>query len=420
MQENERLISLDAFRGFTIASMIMVNNPGSWSNVYAPLLHRPWNGITPTDLIFPFFIFIVGVSIALAYTKRLEAGLPKKEMYIKILWRAVKIFAVGVLLALYSKINNSDLGNTYFLWLILIIVLMGILVLPEFRIKSRIYSNALWLLNILAIGTILTLIIFKFNDLRIVGVLQRIALVFLVCAILFLTTKWKIQAIIAGVILVGYWIVMTLVPTPGYDTPMLLPGANMAAWIDTYLVPGKLYQKTWDPEGFFSTFPAIASGITGMLAGTLLVSKKSMEQKIIWLFTAGFILATAGVAWSWCFSLNKALWTSSFVLATSGLACLTLAISLYLVDVLGYKKYAKPWVIFGSNAIGVYVLAGLLGYLFYGGHFGGKSLKGLFMDLFTGIGMEPKLVSLIAALLYIGILFIPALILYRKKIFIKL
>ena len=176
----------------------------------------------------------------------------------------------------------------------------------------------------------------------------------------------------------------------------------------------------WDPEGIFSTLPAIASGITGMLTGTLLVSKKSTDQKIIWLFTAGFLAATAGVVWSWWFPLNKPIWSSSYVVATSGLATMTLATSLYLVDILGYKRFAKPWVIFGSNAIAVYVLAGLIGYFFYGIKFGGASLKAHFMDIFTGIGLEPKFVSLVAALLYIGILFIPAYFLYRKKIFIKL
>jgi predicted acyltransferase len=432
MQENERLISLDAFRGFTIASMIMVNNPGTWSHVYAPLLHKPWHGITPTDLIFPFFIFIVGVSIALAYTKRLELGLPKKDMYGKIVWRSVKIFFVGILLALYSKVNSTTEGFAHLLWILLVIILMCVFMLPEFQTRSRIISLAQTGFNVLAVIIILALVVFKFDDLRIAGVLQRIALVFLVCAFLFLTVKWKTQAIIAGTILLLYCFVMTVIPIPGYDKAMLEPGVNLAAWIDSFMTPGSLYHKisetgntfpaiwAWDPEGFFSTFPAIATGITGMLAGTLLVSKKSIDQKIIWLFVAGFISATAGVVWSWWFPLNKPIWTSSYVLATSGLASMTLASSIWLVDVLGFKKFAKPWVIFGSNAIGVYVLAGLLGYLFYGGHFGGKSLKGLFMDLFTGIGMDPKLVSLIAALLYIGILFIPALILYRKKIYIKL
>lgn len=145
-----------------------------------------------------------------------------------------------------------------------------------------------------------------------------------------------------------------------------------------------------------------------------------MEQKIVWLFTGGFLAATLGVVWSWHFPLNKALWTSSFVMATSGLASMTLATSLFLVDHLGYKKYARPWVIFGSNAITVYVLSGVLGYFFNGIKFGGASLKGHFMDLLIAMGSAPKFASFLCALLYVAILFIPAIILYRKKIFIKL
>ncbi len=364
MKTNQRLISLDAFRGFTIAAMILVNNPGSWSHVYAPLLHKPWNGITPTDLIFPFFIFIVGVSIALAYSKRMDAGSPKGEMVRKIIWRAVKIFGVGIFLNLY----------------------------PEF----------------------------DFAGLRVAGVLQRIAIVFMCCGIIFLYTRWNTQLYIAAFLLLSYWIAMMFFSTPGYGKPMLEPGVNLAAWIDSKILPGTMWQKTWDPEGIFSTLPAIASGITGMLAGKLILSPKTMERKIILLFTFGFVAATLGVVWSWNFPLNKALWTSSFVLATSGLASMTLAATMFLVDHLQYGKYVKPWVIFGSNAISVYVLAGLIGYFFYGIKMGGASLKGHFMNFFTGIGSTPEFASLLYALMYIGILFIPAIILYRKKIFIKL
>lgn len=364
MKENERLISLDAFRGFTIAAMIMVNNPGSWSHVYAPLLHKPWHGITVTDLIFPFFLYIVGVSIALAYTKRVDAGIPKGDMYKKIVIRSVKIFAVGIFLSLYPK--------------------------------------------------------FDFAGLRVAGVLQRIAVVFLVCALLFLNVRWKKQAVIGALLLIFYWLAMILIPTPGYGKPMLEPGVNLAAWIDSYLLPGRMWQKTWDPEGLFSTLPAIATGITGMLTGTLIVSKKSMEEKIIWLFTAGFIILAVGHVWSWNFPLNKNIWTSSFVLVTSGLAALTLATSMYLVDVVGYRKIAFPGVVFGSNAITVYVLAGLAGYLFYGIPIGGLPVKTHFMEFFTNIGFEPKFTSFLFAFLYIGIFYIPAHLMYKKKIFIKL
>lgn len=364
MKQNERLISLDAFRGFTIAAMIMVNNPGSWSHVYAPLLHKSWHGITVTDLIFPFFLFIVGVSIALAYSKRVDAGVPKGVMINKIVWRSAKIFAVGIFLNLFPS--------------------------------------------------------FDFAELRVTGVLQRISIVFLVCAILFLTVRWKKQAIIGGSILIIYWLAMVLIPTPGYDKPMLEPGVNLAAWLDSFLLPGKMWQKTWDPEGLLSTLPAFTTGITGMLAGTLLVSKKTREEKIIWLFTAGFIALAIGHVWSWFFPLNKNIWTSSFVMVTSGLASLTLATSMYLVDVVGFRKVAYPGVVFGSNAITVYVLAGVLGDLFSGLPLGGVTLKQHFMDLLAQTGFEPKFASFLFALLYIGVFYIPAWILYKKKIFIKL
>ena len=364
MKQSERLISLDAFRGFTIAAMIMVNNPGSWSHVYAPLLHKAWHGITVTDLIFPFFLFIVGVSIALAYTKRVEDGVPRGDMYRKIVWRSVKIFAVGIFLSLFP--------------------------------------------------------FFNFAELRVAGVLQRISIVFLVCAFLFLSVRWKKQALIGASILVLYWLAMVLIPTPGYGKPMLEPGVNLAAWLDSILLPGKMWQKTWDPEGLLSTLPAISTGISGMLAGTLLVSKKAREEKIIWLFTAGFISLAIGHVWSWFFPLNKNIWTSSFVMVTSGLASLTLATSLYIVDVLGYRKIAYPGVVFGSNAITVYVLADVLGFFFYGLPVAGIPLKQHFMDLLTGTGIEPKFASFLFAFLYIGVFYIPAWILYKKKIFIKL
>ncbi len=361
---SERLISLDAFRGFTIAAMIMVNNPGSWSHVYAPLLHAKWNGLTPTDLVFPFFIFIVGVSIALAYSKRLKRGTPKAGMYKKIIFRSLKIFAVGIFLSLYPKFNIADL--------------------------------------------------------RVAGVLQRISIVFLICAILFLTTKWKTQAIIGTVLLTGYWLAMVLIPTPGLGIVSLEPGQNLAAWADSILLPGRMWQGTWDPEGLLSTLPAVASGISGMLVGHIILSNEDRYKKVIWLFLAGFAAMLIGYAWSWNFPLNKNLWSSSFVMVTSGLASMILASSIYLVDILGRTQGTRIGVIFGANAISVYVLAGLLGYVFRRIEFFGASINKHLMDLFTSLGCGMKFSSLLYALFYIAILFIPAVILYRKKIFIKL
>jgi predicted acyltransferase len=296
-ESSGRLISLDAFRGITIASMILVNFPGNEENVYAPLNHTHWNGITPTDLIAPFFLFIVGVALAFSYTKRLSKGITPSDLYSRLIWRSVKIYAVGLFL--------NVLG-----------------LFPDFN----------------------------FADMRYTGTLPRIAIVFLACGFIFLRTNWKTQAVVAAVILLGYYLAMNFIPTPGYGKVMLERDINLAQWIDNRFMPGKLYQKVWDPEGILSTFPSIVTGITGLLAGRLLLSVKSQEYRVIWLFLAGFLSTIAGVIWNWFFPLNENIWTSSFVLFTSGLASMTLAASILLVDILGYRKAAQFGVIYGMNA----------------------------------------------------------------------
>jgi predicted acyltransferase len=365
--KGQRLLSLDAFRGFTIAAMILVNFPGNWDHVFSPLRHSEWNGISFTDLIAPFFLFIVGVSIAFAYKKRLEAGIPVKAMYGKLFSRTLKIFAVGMLLNLLGILDD-----------------------------------------------------FSFAELRWTGTLHRIAIVFLVCGLLFLKTGWKTQAITGAAILTGYWLAMTWIPTPGYGKVMLEPGANLAAWVDSKYLPGKMWQGTWDPEGILSTFPSIVTGITGMLAGVLLLSKRTQEFKVMSLFTVGFVTAIVGVIWSWVFPLNENLWTSSFVLFTSGLASMTLAGSIFLIDLLQYRNMANFGIIYGSNAITIYVLADVFALLFYGLPIGGYSLNEHYFNFFTAWGASPKIVSMTYALIYVGFNFIPAWVLYKRKIFIKL
>ena len=364
MTEVKRLISLDAFRGFTIAAMIMVNNPGSWRHVYEPLLHVKWHGITPTDLIFPFFIFIVGVSIALAYSKRLKAGMPRGPMYRKIIIRSLKIFLVGILLWLFPK--------------------------------------------------------FDLENIRYAGVLQRIAIVFFASAFLFLNTRWKTQAVIAAILLIGYWLAMVLIPTPGYGQPMLEPGANLAAFIDSKFLPGYMWQKTWDPEGILSTFPAIATGITGLLAGHIVLSKLSAERKVIYLFSFGLFAFMIGYMWNYIFPINKNIWTSSFVMVTSGLAAMILAVSMFFVDMRGHTRFTKAGIVFGSNAIAVYVLADVWGQFFYNIKYFGSSLNVHFMNMFESAGWSLKFGSFLFAFLFICFNYIPAWILYKKKIFIKL
>ncbi|GAB2769150.1 lpg1661 family Dot/Icm T4SS effector [Rhabdobacter roseus] len=361
---SERLFSLDLLRGFTMAAMIVVNFPGSDAHVYHPLSHSRWNGLSFTDLIAPFFLFIVGVSIALAYTKRLGTGTPKSGLYGKIVVRALKIFAIGMFLNL----------------------------LPDF----------------------------DFTDLRWTGTLHRIAIVFLVCALLFLHTSWKAQAWIGGLTLVLYWLAMTQIPTPGLGRVALEPGQNLAAWVDSKYLPGKMWQGTWDPEGILSTFPSIVTGITGMLAGRLMLTGFTRNEKTNYLMTAGLLSAVAGYFWGLHFPVNENLWTSSFVLVTSGLAALLLGAVYFLVDIQGRTKGTSVGLIFGANAITVYVLADVLALIFYGWRVQGSSLNEHFVSTFTQAGLAPELAGLLYSLLFVGVNFIPAWWLYRNKIFIKL
>jgi len=364
MNETKRLISLDVMRGFTVAAMILVNYPGSELFSYAPLNHTKWNGLSPTDLIAPIFLFVVGVSIAFAYTKRLEMGFPRKEMYKKIVWRSLKIYLVGLFLNL----------------------------LPDFN----------------------------FADLRYTGTLPRIALVFLFCAILFLNTDWKKQAWIGFAILVTYWLAMLFVPTPGYAKPMLEPGVNLAAWVDTKFLPGTMWQKTWDPEGILSTFPSFVTGITGMLAGRLLLGKMEKKDKAMALMIGGFVSVILGYLWNLHFPCNENIWSSSFVLITSGVAALFLGTFFYLIDILGMNRFTEGGLIFGANAIAVYFLADIWALFFYEIKIGGAPLNDHFLALFSGVGPSPQFWSMIYAILFVLINYIPALLLYRKKIFIKL
>jgi len=360
----KRLISLDALRGFTIAAMVIVNDPGTWQHIYWPLRHAEWNGCTITDLIFPFFLFIVGVSIALAYSKRLEANVLKKSLYRKIIIRAINIYLLGL-----------------FLWL-----------WPEF----------------------------DFASIRWVGVLQRISFVFLVCALLFLNTNWKQQIKIGAAILVLYYIVIAYIPVPGIGKPDLsIPESNWANYLDTLILPGVMYQKTWDPEGLLSTFPAIVTGIIGMLIGKLYISVKDENKRLVWLFFIGFAMFLAGGLWNWFFPINKNLWTSSFVLYTAGLGTLGLAACILIVDVWGYTKWTFLGRVYGANAITSYVLAGMLTLVFYRMRIGGVSMSEWFMNGMTTIGFDPRFASMLYAVIFMLIIFIPALIMYRKKIFIK-
>lgn len=357
-----RLLSLDAMRGFTIAAMIMVNFPGHEDFVFPTLRHTRWNGLTFTDLIAPTFLFIVGVSIALAYSKKRDA--PKGGLYRKIIIRSLKIFAVGMFLNM----------------------------LPDFN----------------------------FSDLRYTGTLHRIAIVFLVCAILFLNTSWKQQLGLAITILLLYWLALTTIPTPGAGKVILEPGVNLAAWVDQQYLPGKMWQGNWDPEGILSTFPSIATTITGMLAGQLMLLPLPPNEKSNYLLTAGFATAALGYFWNLIFPTNENLWTSSFVLVTSGFASMLLGALYFLIDIRGGRRGITPGVIFGANAIAAYVLADILALLFYIMPAGGDTLNHNAVAALSQTGMNPRMASMLYALFFVCLNFIPAYLLYKKRIFIKL
>ncbi|MDD8026795.1 MAG: heparan-alpha-glucosaminide N-acetyltransferase domain-containing protein [Acidobacteriota bacterium] len=293
----ERLISLDAFRGLTVAAMILVNNPGSWEFVYPPLRHAAWHGWTPTDLIFPFFLFIVGMSMALSFARRAESG-RQAGLYAKILRRSVVLFGLGLLLHLYPK--------------------------------------------------------FRFATVRIPGVLQRIALCFLFGALIYLITKPKARALLAVLLLVLYWALLTYVPVPGYGPGILEEKGNLPGYIDGLLLPGHLYKPDFDPEGLLSSLPAMVTLLLGSLAGDELRKRHTNSRKARTMFLCGVLLTAAGLGLDRWIPINKALWTSSYVVFTAGAAWLVFSLLFTLLEGPRWTGWAWPFRVLGTNAILVF------------------------------------------------------------------
>lgn len=366
-----RLLSLDVFRGITIAGMVLVNNPGTWSAIYLPLGHAEWHGITPTDYIFPFFLFIVGVAIPLGLGKRVEEGV-NSAVYLKILRRTAIIFLLGLFLAAFPFF---DLAN-----------------------------------------------------LRIPGVLQRIAVCYLVASLIFIHTNWKQLTMIGVGLLLLYWLLMTIIPVPGCEITTINDKAcNLAAYIDR-AVFGENHiwksAKVFDPEGILSTIPAVVTTLSGVLTGMWLKTKKSDLEKVGGLFFFGVVLITLGWCWNFFFPFNKSLWTSSYVVYTSGLALCFLGFCYWLIDIKGYKKWSKPFVIFGVNALALFVFSGLfariLGVIKLT-NAEGKTIslqKWIFDSIFLPLA-SPINASLAYAICFILFWLFLMWLLYRKRIFIK-
>jgi len=364
--ESGRLLSLDIFRGLTMAAMILVNNPGSWKHVYAPLRHARWHGWTPTDLIFPFFLFIVGVSLSFSLTRRGRQGGGKQAPWGKIARRTVILFGLGLLLA----------------WI------------PKFDLST----------------------------LRIPGVLQRIALCYLITSVIFLKSDWKGRAAWAFALAAGYWILLKLVPVPGYGPGVLTLEGNLCGHIDVKLLAGHLYKPGFDPEGLLSTLPAVATTLLGALSGDWLRSVRQKGAGFIGLVLAGSALTAGGLFLHPYFPINKQLWTSTFVLFSGGMAMLCLAACYFPADILGWKKWAYPFRVFGTNAITAYVGSGLMARLLFGlGVSGtGLTLKEFITSRLLIPWAGPLNGSLLFALILILIWLLLLAPLYHKRLFIKI
>lgn len=314
----ERLLALDVFRGMTIAGMLLVNNPGSWSAIHPPLAHAAWHGWTPTDVIFPFFLFIVGITTHLSLAGRRARGSSEREIVTQILRRGALIILFGWILGWFP----------------------------------------FWPLE-------------RFTEMRIPGVLQRIGVAYICAALLTLRGTLKQQVAIVATLLLGYWFAMTLLPVPGQEGIgadwLDEPGKTLAAWVDRALLDGHLWRqsRTWDPEGVLSTIPAIGTAMLGVFAGRWIRAERSLEERLAGLFAVGAITMVLGLMWNWSFPINKSLWTSSYVLFTAGMAATALATILWITDVHRVRWWTRPFVIYGVNPIIAFVGSGMMARLIY-------------------------------------------------------
>jgi predicted acyltransferase len=395
-QSTGRLISLDVFRGMTIMGMILVNNPGTWSHVYPPLRHAEWHGCTFTDLIFPFFLFIVGTAMAFSFAK--WGGTPtllhgKSFPHVQTASQKPGFFA-----RFFKLLKYTEQGN-----------------IRTPLIKKIIRRT----LILFALGLLLNW--FPYFDIahgRIPGVLQRIALCYFLAAWIFLKLKPRTQWLVTFSLMAVHWIGLTLVPVPGYGAGVLEPQGNLCGYIDSILLNGHTYIHApapgFDPEGIFSTFTALATTMLGVFAGNWLRSQRSKKEILIGIFAAANIGLAAGYVLTAWMPLNKNMWAVSYVFFTAGLAMHVLAMCYWLIDLKGFRRWAVPFVVFGSNAIFVYVLSSLASKLL-------KVLKlqsWLYRNFFQSWAGDIN-GSLAFAVTYVSIWLGIAYLMYRKKIFIK-
>jgi predicted acyltransferase len=363
----KRLASLDAFRGFTIALMIVVNSPGEAESVFAPLRHADWNGWTFADTVFPSFLFIVGVSLVYSFAKQQEG-----RIVLRILKRTLILFALGLFVNAFPT--------------------------------------------------------FELSTLRIPGVLQRIALCYFFASLIVLRAGPRGCILWLIGLLASYWLMMEFIPVPGVGTGVLEPGRNFAAWVDSHLLKGYMwsyYNGAWDPEGVASTIPAIATTLFGVLTGQWLRSSFSDRRKVAGMVCAGLVLLIAGTVLDRWMPINKSIWTSTFSIFMAGLALVSLAFFHWSIDMSGFPRWPKPLIILGLNPITIYVLSIILDTTLRSMNLAVSGGKGTACRFYLfKICLVPTTTSEVASLLYalviLSSMFLVAWIMWRKRIFIRI
>ncbi|HYC52957.1 MAG TPA: heparan-alpha-glucosaminide N-acetyltransferase domain-containing protein [Gemmatimonadaceae bacterium] len=397
----ERLVSLDVFRGLTVAGMLLVNDPGTWSAIYPPLRHAEWHGWTPTDLIFPFFLFIVGITTQLSIGARRARGDDDAAIRRQILRRGALIFLFGLLINGFPFFTWGAVpGNPD----------------PSFleRVVDRLYH---W---------------------RIMGVLQRIGLAYIVSALIATRARLQTQVIVTAVLLLGYCILMTVVPVPGTNgTPgaLLLDrgSTTMAGYWDRVLLDWSRFglgnhlwtgSVTWDPEGFLSTSGAICTALLGNMAGRWIGQPKDLAVRLTGMFAVGALGMMVGQMWHWSFPINKGLWTGSYVIFTAGMACVSLATIIWLVDMQGWRWWTKPFVIYGMNPMVAFVGSAVMARLIYSilkVNLDGQSVSlqnAIYRTAFAS-WLSPMNASLAFALAFVTFWFLVLAVLHGKRIYLR-
>lgn len=396
----ERLLSLDVFRGLTVAGMLLVNDPGTWSAIYPPLEHATWNGWTPTDLVFPFFLFIVGITTHLSLSSRRARGDDERAIRNQILRRGALIFLIGFLMN----------GFPYFAW-------GAIPGIPDPTFGQRVVHRLL--------------------DWRIMGVLQRIGLAYIIAALLTQRASVKRIVITAATLLIGYFVVMTAFPVPPTGLPGLLvldtPSNTMAAYWDRFFLNWSRFglgnhiwisSRNWDPEGILSTIPAAVTGMLGVLAGRWIASPRSLAERLNGLFAAGALVMMAGMAWNWVFPINKSIWTSSYVLFCGGMAAIGIATTMWIVDVHQRKGWTKFFVVYGTNPLIAFAGSGVLArciYTLFKVNYQGKVIPvqaAIYRTLFQS-WLSPVNASLAFAIAFVLFWYVILDVLHRKGIYLK-